>query len=164
MNILDEANEIDKCFDNIVLQSVSACKSVKQGKSISTWVHQDKKSIVKIKELIKSVSDNLTIRAHRIMSYDAARSLSAQVSKQKCSARHFQNIRKGKFTELDVITIQSSLRDLWKTETVKLQRSEDVCKVIHSDDSSEHKRKRRVIYNVLCDELHVCAKKNLHNK
>ena len=161
MNILDELNVVDKCLDNIALKSVSS--SGKQDKSIATWVHHGKNSVEKIKKYIKSVSDNLTIRVHSIMSHDTARPLPAEpTGNKRCSVRHVQNIRKRKFAELDAVTIKSSLTDLWQSG--KLQRPEDVCKLIHGDDSPEYKRKRRVIYNVLCDELKVCTKKTLHNK
>ena len=157
MNLLDQLVTVEKCV-NLVneLTSVTPLRN-----KVRQIVNQASGAIDNIKQLAGEISDKRTILAHQQMALEDQRPIELGKSAPRSSNRHANNCRKRKLSELDSSTLKSTLMDL--RQSGRLTTPKELCKIIHGDDSKEHKQKRTAIYKILCDDFQITKTKNMRN-
>ena len=114
-----------------------------------------------VKDIAAKISDKRTVLAHRQMAIEDQRPVQLGKSVTRSSQRHTAKCRKRKLAELDDPSLRTTLTDL--RQSGRLTLPIDLCRVIHGDDSREHKKKRTLIFNILCDDFKMCKKGNMRN-
>ena len=155
MKLLDQVENIRTCVKEIAKTSKQISCISKMQKRVGKLVHQSLMSTEIIKEMVTFMSDKRTVLAHRHMATEDARPPSTDLkgpskSKRRSSDRHADSVKKHKFSTMHEQTLMSSFTDLHQAG--RLVSPEDICKIIHGDDTPEHKKRRTTIMTILSGE------------
>ena len=157
MNLLDKITTVEKCLTAVNDIVRATAVSTKIGQVVSKAMS----AIDDVKDIAAEISDKRTVQAHRQMAIEDQRPVQLGKSVPRSSKRHAANLRKRKLSELDDPSLRITLTDL--RQSGRLTLPIHLCRVIHGDDSREHKKKRSLIYNILCDDFKICKKGNMRN-
>ena len=155
MQLLDEIDKIEMCFENISTK-VNVFKNA-TSLAILRDIKQAQNAINNIKTISMQLSENTTLSANGLSQDKGKGPKSVHIRKRKLLV----HAEKCNIPEVDPLSIKSSLKALFREG--KLTRPVDVCKVILGDDSPAYKRKRGEIYELLSSEFNIAKLGTLRN-